>query len=239
MSRYRRFYKRSYGHHRASQHISERHALSCSLGGIDRDVEQIFLNLPDQRLEMVFLRYGREHGMSALSYARKTYSQWKSGAVKMSGSVAERLLNLVPPVLDVSVRFELVKKLRNAHMHKEHRYVTCEPQDWRMQVAPVIADLLTASDKFQLPEHAVSRVRWLAEGDAAAAQRLLAAAEQEEAAVRIRFLDAEFRRIDYLLANIKATKHVSHVIELPQGRINVAITLPRKGFWGWLSNLLS
>jgi hypothetical protein len=157
----------------------------------------------------------------------------------MSGMVAERLLNLVPLVLDASTRFDLVKKLRAAHMHKERRYVTCDPTDWRDQVAPVIAELLTVSHKFQLPQDAVDRVRWLADGDAAAAQRLLAAAEQEEAAVRLQFLEAEFKRIDFLLQSIEATKVASHTIELPQGTICISIATPRKGFWSWLGNLLS
>lgn len=238
MSQYRHFYKHSYGHYRASQHISERYALSCSLGGIDKDVEQIFLNLPNLKLETVFLHYGREHGASALAYARNTYPRWKSGAVKMSGTVAERLLNLVPIVLDTSARFDLVKKLRGAYMHKERRHVTCEQHDWRNKVVPVVAELLSASHKFQLPEHAVSRVRWLTDGDAVAAQRLLAAAEQEEAAVRLRFLEAEFKRIDFLLQNIEATRHVSHTIELPQGIISVTITIPQKGILTWLCDLL-
>jgi len=209
------------------------------MGGIDKDVEQLFLNLPHLKLESVFLRYGQEHGTSALSYARTAYPRWQSGSTKMSGMVAERLLNLVPLVLDASTRFDLVKKLRGAHMQKARRHVTCEPTDWRSKVAPVVAELLTASHTFQLPQHAVDRVRWLAGGDAAAAQRLLAAAEQEEAAVRLRFLEAEFKRIDFLLQNIQATKHVSHTIDLPQGTISVSIATPQKGFWSWLGDLLS
>ena len=239
MNRYRRSSRRFYGAHRASQHVSERNALSYSLGGIDKDVERIFLNLPNLKLETVFIRYGREHGASALSYARNTYPRWKSGGVKMSGTVAERLLNLVPVVLDTSTRFDLVKKLRGAHMHKEHRHVTCEPHDWRNKVAPIVAELLMASHTFQLPQHAVARVRWLADGDAAAAQRLLAAAEHDEAAVRLHFLEAEFKRIDFLLQNIKATKQVSHTIEMPQGTISVSIAAPQKGFWSRLGDLLS
>jgi len=45
----------------------------------------------------------------------------------MSGVAAERLLNLVPLALDTSTRFDLVNRLRAAHMHKERRNVTCEP----------------------------------------------------------------------------------------------------------------
>ncbi len=210
-----------------------------SLGGIDKDVEQIFLNLPLLKLESVFLEYGRDYGARALSYARDAYPRWKSGSVRMSGMVAERLLNLVPLALDASTRFDLVKKLRAAHMHKERRNVACEPNDWRSKVAPVVAELLAASQRFQLPQSAVDRVRWLADGDADAAQRLLAAAEHEEAVVRLRFLEAEFRRIDFLLQSIEATKSVSHTIELPQGTIQISIEEPRKGLWRWLGDLLS
>ena len=44
--RYRRFSSYHHGRYRAARHISERKNLSLSLGGIDKDVEQIFLNLP-------------------------------------------------------------------------------------------------------------------------------------------------------------------------------------------------
>lgn len=238
MSRYRRYSKRHYRTYWASQHVSARLELSNTFGGIDKDVERIFLSLPNVKLESVFMRYGQQHDASALSYARAAYPRWQSGSTKMSGKVAERLLNLVPLVLDASARFDLVKKLRSAHMEKLRRHVTCEPNDWRNKVAPVLAELLTASQTFKLAPHVVERVRWLAGGDATAAQQLLAAAEQEEAAVRLGFLEAEFKRIDFLLQNIEATKVISHTIELPQGTISVSIAMPKKGFWSWLGDLL-
>lgn len=239
MGRYGRYNRQNYGGYRASKHISDRRSLSSSLGGIDKDVEEIFLNLPHARLECVFLRYGQEHGASALSYARMAYPRWKAGTTKMSGMVAERLLNLVPLSLDSSTRFELVKKLRGAHMRKERRSISCEPTDWRSRVEPIIADLLTASRKFRLPQHAVDRVRWLADGDSIAAQRLLVAAEQEEASIRLQYLEAEFKRIDAFLKAVEGTTVVNHTIELPQGTICVSIIPPRKGFFGWLGDLFS
>jgi hypothetical protein len=227
---------------RTSKPASARQSLSRAIGGIDKDIEQYFLNLSRAQLEVVLRRYGEENGAGALTYACETYSSWKSGYVKMSGRVAERLLELVPRVLDAATRFELVKKVRYAHLRKESRWVSCAPGDWRAKVAPAVAELLAASDKFQLPEAAVSRVRWLADGDSLAAQKLLAAAEQEEAVVRLAFLEAEFQRIDILIQNIQATKSVGHTIELPQGTVHVHIAIPeppKKGFWGWLSDVLS
>jgi len=230
MSRYyrgyrRRSYSRSYWGYR---NISEREQLTAIAGGIDGDIERIFLNLPSYKLESVLTRYGREHGSPALSYARKTYPKWKSGSVRMSGKVAERLLNLVPTVLDADTRFELVKKLRDAHRSKINRHVQCEPHEWRSRVAPEVAELLASSSQFELPQSAVNRIRWLADGDSQAAQKLLAAAEEEEAVARLQHLEREFRRIDALINGVEGHKTVSHTVELPQGTVRVTIGEPAK-----------
>lgn len=211
---------------------------SCS-GGIDEDVKQIFLNLSHEKLSLVFDLYADKYGGGAQSYAVSTYSCWKAGRVKMSGLVAGRLLNLVPPVLDAGQRFELVKKVRQAHLRKERKFVSCHPADWRQKVEPVVTQFLATSQNFQIPPHVLDIVCWLTEGDAAVAQQLLAAAEKEEVAVRLRYLESEFKRIEFLLQNIESNKDVSHTIELPQGTIKVSITLPPKGFWSWLGDLLS
>jgi len=229
MSRYYRGYRRrSYSRSYWRQHSSERDQLSAAVGGIDKDIERIFLNLPTHKLESVFMRYGREHGSSALSYARNTYPSWKSGAVRMSGMVAQRILNLVPTVLDSDIRFDLVKKVRDAHRTKVNKHVRCEPHEWRTKVAPEVGELLASSSRFQLPASAVSRIRWLADGDSQAAQRLLAAAEEEEAIARLRHLELEFRRIDTLIQSVQGQKTISHTIELPQGTIHVSIGEPAK-----------
>lgn len=230
MSRYyrgyrRRGFSRSYWSY---QHVSERAQLSAISGGIDKDIERIFLSLPSHKLESVLTRYGREHGSSALSYARNTYHKWKSGSVQMSGKVAERLLNLVPTVLDSNSRFELVKKLREAHRQKINRHVQCEPHEWRTKVAPEIAQLLASSSEFKLPESALSRIRWLTDGDSQAAQSLLAAAEEEEAVARLRHLEMEFQRIDSLIQSVEGKTTVNHLIDLPQGTVSVRIGKPQQ-----------
>jgi hypothetical protein len=230
MPRYYRGYRRSSysGSYWGHQNISERSQLSAVAGGIDKDIEKIFLSLPTHKLESVLIRYGREHGSSALTYARNTYYSWKSGEVTMSGKVAERLLNLVPAVLDSDTRFDLVKKLRDAHRTKINKTVRCEPHEWRTKVAPEVGELLASSSRFQLPASAVSRIGWLADGDSQAAQRLLAAAEEEEAIARLRHLELEFRRIDTLIQSVQGQKTITHTIQLPQGTIHVTIGEPPK-----------
>lgn len=227
MARYRRYYRPNY----AARHMSERSALTHTFAGIDADIERIFLSLPSHQLEGVFARYSAAHGSKAESYARQTYEKWKSKTVKMSGQTAERLLNLVPPCLSAEARFDLIKKLRSGHLRPTHQQIVTSPQTWRHDLAEPIRNLVSRSAAFSLPDHITKRAAWLANGDTQAAQSLLAAAEQEEAVIRIRFLDAEFRRIEALILNIENTRSVTHTISLPQGTIVVTIALPQKTLW--------
>jgi len=156
----------------------------------------------------------------------------------MSGQIAERLLNLVPSHLLASERFDLVKKLRAAHFRPSHHNLNTTPQTWKADLAPLIRNIITRSSSFELPANVVNRAAWLANGDAAAAQKLLAAAEQQEAVVRLRYLDAEFQRIDAMIQQLNgAHSSVRHRIELPQGSIAITIELPKKQtFWQTLQD---
>jgi hypothetical protein len=84
------------------------------------------------------------------------------------------------------------------------------------------------SSGFALPADVLDKAKWLADGDAAAAQHLLAAAEQEEAAIRVAYLDAELRRVEALIENIDATRQVAHTLKLPQGEIILKVELPER-----------
>jgi len=233
--RYRRY--RRYYNSKAAEHVAARKRLSSIFGGIDQDIERIFLHLPSHKLEALFVRYGKAAGSQAESYARATFHKWKSGNVMMSGVVAERLLNLVPPALDTSTRFELVKKLRTAHFKRTSHYVTASPQDWRAKLMPLINEVVADGSAFKLPPELIDRVKWLADGDSTAAQELLSAVDQEKASIRLSYLDAEFRRIEALISTIERTPEIVHRISLPQGIIAVTIALPKKSFWSTLFGL--
>jgi hypothetical protein len=196
--------------------------------GIDREVEKIFLQLAPHDLESLLSRYGHAHGQKAEAYARDTYEKWKAGAVKMSGQTAGRLLDLLPPLLAPSVRFDLVRKLRERHFSKKTIRLQSTPATWRTDLIKPIQELVAASSGFALPADLLEKARWLADGDAAAAQRLLAAAEQEEAAVRVAYIDAELRRVEALIQNIDTTRQVTHTLKLPQGDIILRVELPAR-----------
>lgn len=232
----RRRYRRSWSHY-SGYVVSKRQELTSTFGGIDRDIERLFLRLPPEDLDDLLEVYGEEFGRSAANYARSTYPKWKSGSVRMSGQVAERLLTLVPPLLAMDVRIELVRRLRAANFRKLHRHVQTTPEGWREALAPVVREVLDHGSTAAIPDAVKSRIAWLADGDTAAAEALLQASDEDDAISRLVYLESEFRRIDELLSQLdKYQRSVSHTIELPQGSIRVNIQPPKVSFWQKLAN---
>jgi len=223
----------------ASRAVSQRQELSTTFGGIDHDVERLFFQLSPEKIELLFDRYEVKYGRQPANYARNAYPKWKNGSVKLSGQTAERLLNLVPPLLPFETRFELIKKLRRAKFHKANLYVRTTPERWRDDLGPVIAKLIGHGNKAMLPDRIKGRVAWLANGDAAATEKLLLAADQEEAINRLAYLNAEFARMDAMLTQLEQYQtSVSHTINLPQGTIQVSIEIPKVSFFERFKNWL-
>jgi len=228
MSRYYGYRTRRSWH---SSGPSKKAVLRHLFGEIVHDVEHAFLHLTSYELNALFIDYGREYGNSAGAYARKTYDSWKSGRTQLSGKTAERLLELLPHHLSAKDRFELLKKLRAKYICKHSEYVTVPPENWKQAVHDAINKIIAKSREFKLPQPLYEKATWLANGDVTAAQRLLHAAEEDEARLRGAYLDAEFKRIEIFISHIKDTESVSHRISIPQGDISVTISLPKRSFW--------
>lgn len=146
----------------------------------------------------------------------------------MSGQTASRLLELLPPLLPASTKFELIRKLRQGHFKKRSIYIKADVDNWKQSLIKPIQELVAESSSFSLPAEILIKARWLSDGDSASAERLLVAAEQEEAAIRVAFLEDEMRRIESILRDLDATRRMSHTIELPQGSITLNIELPAR-----------
>jgi hypothetical protein len=219
------YYYRGYRGRRywGSYHVSKRRQLTNLFGGIDQDIERAFFALPSFVLDALFIEYGRHHGKSAEAYARRTYPQWKSSTVKLSGQTAERLLELLPPRLSKEQRYELIRKLRKHYLKKTSEHVTTPPETWRQHVVPAVEKVIMGSRDFKLPQELFEKATWLTDGDTQAAHRILHSIEEEEARQRTAYLDAEFKRIEIFVANVKNTDLASHTISIPQGDIFVTI----------------
>jgi len=222
----------------AIRHMAERADLSRQFGGIDHDIERIFLTLPERKLSDVLESYGSTYGATAEQYARETYQKWSSGSTKMSGQTAARLLELLPPVLSATQRFDLVKKLRAYHFQRKSVRIQSSPASWRHDLVKPLQELVGSSATFKIPEELKEKATWLMDGDIAAAQSLLAAAEQDEAAVRIAYVEEEMRRIEALMSNIDTTRRLTHTLTLPQGDITLQVELPQRTLMqrltGWM-----
>lgn len=218
--------------------MAERADLSRQFGGIDRDIELIFLSLPARDLSKVLAEYGSIHGIKAEQYARNTYQKWSSGATKMSGQTAARLLELLPPVLSAAQRFDLVKKLRAHCFQRKVVRIQSSPATWRQDLVKPLQELVNSSVAFTIPERLQDKATWLTAGDVAAAHSLLAAAELDEAAIRIAYVEEEMRRIEALMTNIDTTRRLTHTLTLPQGDITLHVELPQRTLMqrltGWM-----
>ena len=234
----RRRYRSSWNSY-GSYVVSQRRELTTTFGGIDQDVERIFLELEKDDLNDLLEVYEEEFGKSAANYARATFPKWKRGAVRMGAAVAERLLSLVPPLLSQEERFDLVKKLRMVNFKKVRHHIRTTPEKWGEELAPVIKEVVGHGSTAVISEAVKQRVSWLANGDVAAAEKLLLAAEKDEAITQLAYLQIEFKRLEAMIAQLGDLKtSISHCIELPQGTINVHIAIPEKSMWTKFMNWL-
>ena len=210
-----------------------------AFGGIEKDILQVFLSLPTFALNGLLSRYGEKFGRGAEQHARKTYPSWQTGAVKPAAKTLEKLVELLPPFFTIEQRFELIRKLRTHHLERRSLRLTTTPEQWRSQLAPLIQELFDHGAKSHLPQIVYEKATWLTNGDAAVAQKLLRTIDQEEANLRFSRIEDEFRRIQFLLENVKNVEPVSHTIELPQGTISITIQRNQKTLTAKIAELLA
>ena len=211
--------------------LSKRDQLTSMFAGIDKDIEKIFFNLDQKSLHLLFKEYGRRYGKGAEEYARETFPKWKSGVTSLSVQTAERLLNFIPPYLSHDKRYEMIKKLRNHHREKwSFRSIVTTHDRWKLDVIPLVDELVKRSSEFRLPESLKRKATWLSNGDADVANRILASLELEETKVRSSNLEDEFKRIQFFVDQVPHTQIIRHSIGLPQGTINVVITPKKQTF---------
>lgn len=223
--------------------MSVRRELQWMFAGIDRDVEAHFFTLASVELERLFRAYEISYGITAATYARKAYLKWRSGEVRMSGATAERLLRLLPPLLPLEARFELVRKLLAAKFRPMHRSIRTTLDRWREDLMPIVRDVVDHGASAVIPSALKERVAWLSGKDVMIVENLLLAASQNEAVQRVKFLEFELERVELMVQQRdEADTSITHVIVLPQGTVNVYIDIPRrplglrvkKWLGGWL-----
>lgn len=158
----------------ALRHIEEARALTAELGGMDQDVKKYFFGLPENELEKILIEYGRIYGPEAHSYAIETMPRWKSGVRQMSGMVAERLFNLLPPRMPLSAKYKLTEGLWEhfgPSSRKRLRIGLCVTSE---EVSLIVRNHFNGViSNYRVPEQLEKRFNWLSSGDVSVKQDLL------------------------------------------------------------------
>jgi hypothetical protein len=178
MPRYGRYYRRPYaslaGQEAARQHIQEARQFEKEMGGTVSDVKKYFFSLKDAELNAVFAAYGRKYGASKEGYARQVFSRWKSGSTQMSGDVAKRLFDLLPPRMPIATKLELAGNVWHHFGPSSAHHFTVGPNADPKLVMDRIHERFTADvQDYNIPENVKNRFDWLSSGDVSVKEYLL------------------------------------------------------------------
>lgn len=163
-----------YGRERAAQHIREAEELSRQLGGTDKDVKDYFFSLPASQLKTILDAYESQYGKDKRDYAQSVFHEWRTGRRKMSGLVASRLFNLLPPRMPIDKKYELIGNLWREMGPQSHKII-------RIGQDAAVDDIIEITWKhvqetvnsYTIPQALQLRFQWLTGGDVNAQQQLL------------------------------------------------------------------
>jgi hypothetical protein len=172
--RRRGYSRKTYGMERAKRHIDEARAFSEEVGYADEAVKAAFFCLSGQALTHLLNEYGSIYGDAARGYARDTIPKWRSGAVQMSGMVAQRLFDLLPPYMPVSDKNRIVETIWRRYGPRSIKYIYLGPEsNSEAVISNLEAYLANINVLYPIPASLKARFDWLSENDAAAKERLL------------------------------------------------------------------
>ncbi|PIO90932.1 MAG: hypothetical protein COZ20_06815 [Gallionellales bacterium CG_4_10_14_3_um_filter_54_96] len=218
--------KRSIGYERALEHIREAEALSRELGGTDQDVKQYFFSLSPVQLSEILDEYEREFGRSIREYAEKTLPSWRNGRVHMSGMVAERLFNLLPPTMPLEAKFRLTESLwKHVGASSNKKYYVGHDvniEEISQRVKEHLEEVVT---HYQIPSSMEARFNWLSQGDVGVKQQLLNHFRQLEKQL---LSDALRCQLPVLLNHLNSEKgnlttHAAQVLKVGKHEVQVIV----------------
>ena len=158
----------------AQQHIEDAQRLSEELGGTDTDVKAYFFGLQGEVLRSVLDDYENKYGKGKREYAEQILPLWRSGGRKMSGLVAERLYNLLPPRMPLAAKYDMVRTLWMKASPRSHASFVLGPDcDPTVACREIESQLLGVVTQYRIPDPLEKRFAWLASGDVATRQELL------------------------------------------------------------------
>jgi hypothetical protein len=124
--------------------------------------------------------------------------------------------------------YEQIRKLRETYLQQQHRTVSCSPTSWFRKVQPIVDELVECSKRFEFPVDILEQMNRLASGEAIALNQVLELLETEEARIRTQYLAQEYELIRRWFKAVKHVESFVHTIRIPQGTIEVTVSLPKR-----------
>lgn len=217
---YRRYHRnRWWGKYQAK--YSE---LVSLFGPAVEDVRKAFMTMDGEDLDSLFGDYGEIYGESAERYARGAFGSWKNGSRRLSGQTLERLVELVPPYLSSSVRYEIlqsvIKHNKPVGVNKTVRINIKEPSAGFVEAGNALASMDYSDLLAYLPEKVMKAATWLYANDVTAARAMLAQANRAENDLMRASAAREFELLRRTITSGQI-KSASYSLSLPAGRLSL------------------
>ena len=162
------------------------------MGGIDAGVKAYFFSLADGELDTILTAYGCRYGSSKEEYARQAFPRWRRGTTKMSGLVAKRLFDFLPPTMPLKRKFELAENVwRHFGPRSHYSYVVGPNASVGAVADQVAARLDEVVTHYSIPENVQNRFKWLSAGDVQLQEKLLNHFRQMEKTLAIEKVNLE------------------------------------------------
>ncbi|MCY3820132.1 MAG: hypothetical protein OXH52_12340 [Gammaproteobacteria bacterium] len=218
--------QRRRGELRREQHVREAREFTEEMGGADQEVKRYFFSLDSRQLREILREYGRRYGWQAREYAEMTFPAWRSGRRRMSGMVAKRLFELIPPRMPVADKLSLAEGLWRYKGPRSHRTITVGPRDDVDAVIRQIADHVERTViRHRIPQDLERRFNWLSDGDVDVKQMLLNHVEQMEKALVV---EGARRQLPVMLKHLRADggftiRRLAQVLKIGNHEIEVRL----------------
>jgi hypothetical protein len=231
-SYYRKSY-RDYGVERARSHIDAAHAFSAEVGNADYIVKNAFFSLSGSARTYLLDKYESLHGASARAYADQTIHKWQSGSVQMSGMVAQRLFDLMPPFMPIAQKHQVFEIVWKQYGPRSSKFMYLGPDSDPQAVLSAIDNYFDGLKvQYKIPSNLERRFDWLSDNDVAVKQQLLNhfLNEQRKAAVASARLN-----LDMILDRMKSpdfgqVAKLSHTLLVGNHQLEMRADPLRTGF---------
>ena len=169
------------GTEKAIEHIRQAEEFSKKTGHTDFIVKQYLYSLSSSKLKIILNKYEEIYGEKRRNYLEETIPLWKNKKRKMSGEVAKRLYNLIPPLMPLSDKLKIVDKLwRHCSPSSRKQFTITKDTNANELHNQVISYLNDTVQKYLISEEISNDFNWLAENDSLVYQELKNAFLQKE-----------------------------------------------------------